>query len=116
MADGIRGVTAISQDVVEGFEPGDGLVLAEGAKQVRKFILRDSKFADGFRQRYKHRMARSSAIAGFELCFPLVEERERGGGVANFITEVVGDAAIGVHVEEMLAQAARQKPSGNREI
>jgi hypothetical protein len=49
-------------------------------------------------------------------CLPLIEEFERCGGVADFVAEIVRDAAVGVYVEEMLAQAAREKPGGDGEI
>src|SRR5579859_5066658 len=41
---------------------------------------------------------------------PLVEEFKRRRSVADFIAKIVGDAAIGINIEEMLAQTARQKP------
>ena len=77
MAYGIGRVAAIGQEVVEGFEAGDGLVLAEGAEQIGEFVLRNFEFLNCFRQRYEDGMPRSSPIAGFEFRLPLVEQRER---------------------------------------
>src|SRR5216683_3632281 len=61
-------------------------------------------------------MARTSHITGVEFRFPLVEQKERYLAIAGFITEVVGDAAIGIDIEEMLSQPLRQKPSCDRKI
>ena len=116
MADGIRGVAAIGQDVVESFEAGDGLILAEGDEQVGEFVLGNVEKADGFRERDEDGMLRDAFVAGVEFALPLVEQFERGGGVADFVAQIVGDAAVGVDVEEMLAQAAGKKPAGDGEV
>jgi hypothetical protein len=55
-------------------------------------------------------------VAGVEFALPLIEKFERGGCVADFVAEVVGDAAIGVNVEEMLSQVSRKKPAGDGEV
>ncbi len=117
MADRIRGVAAVGQDVVEGFEAGDGLILAEGAiSRSENSCLGISNCADGFGERNEDGMPRSAVVTGVEFALPLVEQCERSGGVADFVAEIVGDAAVGVDVEEMLAQAARKKPAGDGEI
>ena len=116
MADGIRGVVAIGQDVVEGFEARDGLILAEGDEQVGEFVLGNVELAHGFSQRHEYWMFRSAFVAGIEFVLPLIEEFERGRGVADFVAQIVGDAAVGVDVEEMLAQAAGKEPTGDGEI
>src|SRR5580698_2909913 len=113
MADWIRRVAAVGEHVVECFEASDGLVLAEGAEQVGKFVLWDFELAHGFCERDENRVTRSSRVAGVEFGLPLIEERERGGGVADFVAEIVGNAAVGVDVNEVLAQAARKKPCGD---
>src|SRR5580658_788587 len=61
-------------------------------------------------------MARGSRVAGVEFGFPLIEQRERGGSVGDLVAEIVRDAAVGVDVDKVLAQAARQKPRGDGEI
>jgi len=43
----------------------------------------------------------------------LIEQTQRHRFVADFIGQIVRNAAIGVDVEKMLAQAARQKPGSN---
>ena len=50
MSDRIRGVTAVGQDVVESFEAGDSLILAEGDEEVREFMFRNLELFDGFSQ------------------------------------------------------------------
>src|SRR5208282_4401925 len=61
-------------------------------------------------------MFRSATVAGVEFGLPLIEQGERGCGIADFVAEIVGDAAVGVDVEKMLAQAAGEKPGGYGEI
>jgi len=46
----------------------------------------------------------------------LVEQGEGCGGVADFVAEIVGDAAVGVDVEEILAEVFREEPGGYGEI
>jgi hypothetical protein len=48
MSNGIRGIPAIGEDVVEGFETSDRLVLAEGYEEIGKLVLRDLKPSDSF--------------------------------------------------------------------
>ncbi len=116
MTDWVRGVFAVGQQVVERFEARDGLILAEGDEQVGELVLGNVELADGFGQGDEYRMFRRALVAGVELVLPLIEQFERGGGVADFVAQVVGDAAVGIDVKEMLAQAARQEPAGNGEI
>ena len=77
---------------------------------------RNVKFTDGSGKSNEHGMARSSRVAGVEFGFPLIEQFERCRGIAGFIAEIVGDAAVGIKVEEMLTQALGQEPSRYREI
>jgi hypothetical protein len=116
MADGIGGVTAVSQDVVESFEARDGLILAEGAEEIRELMFGDVELAHGFGEGNENGMARIAVVTGVKLELPLIEEGEGSGSVADFVAEIVGDAAIRVEVEEMLAEAAGEKPAGDGEI
>src|ERR1017187_7514474 len=61
-------------------------------------------------------MLRGAVVAGIEFVLPLIQQLERGGGVADLISQVVGDAAVGVDVKEVLAQAAGQEPAGDGKI
>src|ERR1019366_9289394 len=116
MADRIRGIAAIGQHVVESFEACDSLILAEGAEQVGKLVLGNGELAYGLGQSDEDRMSWSAVVTGVEFALPLIQQFERGGGVADFVAQVVGDAAVGVEVEEMLAEAAGKKPAGDGKI
>src|ERR1700691_1436793 len=61
-------------------------------------------------------MARCAGVAGIEFGLPFVEQRQRGRGVAYFVAQIVGDAAIGVDVEEILAEVFGEEPSGDGKI
>ncbi len=79
-------------------------------------MLRNVELFHRFGERDEHRMFRDALIAGVEVGLPLVEQFQRDSRVAHFIAEVVGNAAVSVDVEEVLAQAAGKKPAGDGEI
>ena len=79
-------------------------------------MLGDIELEDGFRESYEYRVLWSAGVAGVEFALPLIKEFEGGGGVSDFVAEIVRDAAVGVDVEEMLAQAAGQEPASDGEI
>src|SRR5579872_1333671 len=47
---------------------------------------------------------------------PFVQQRQRLRGVADFIAEIIRNAAIGVDIVEMLMQMLRQKPRHYRKV
>src|SRR5579872_506071 len=57
-----------------------------------------------------------TCITRVQFKLPLVEERERRRSVADLIAKIVGDAAVRINIEEMLAQAARQKPRSDGKV
>ena len=116
MSDGIRRIAAVGENVVESFEAGDGLVLAEGDEEIGKFVLRDVELVDSLGQGDENRMARIALVAGVEFGLPFIEQGQGGRGVADFVAQIVGDAAVGVDVEEILAQVFGQKPGGDGKI
>src|SRR2546422_3204153 len=61
-------------------------------------------------------MPRSAGIAGLEFGFPLVQQAQRRARIADLVTQIVRNAAVGVNIEKMLTEAFRQKPSGHEEI
>jgi len=69
-----------------------------------------------FRQRDKDRMLGMAVIAGIQFGFPLIEQCQRGPSVSDFVTQIIGDAAVGVDIAEVLAEAARKKPGGDGKI
>ena len=85
MADGIRGILAIGQQVVESFEARDGLILAEGDEQVREFVFGNVELADGFGEGDEYGMSRNAFVAGVEFELPLIQKFEGSGGVADLV-------------------------------
>ena len=116
MSHGIRRIAAVGEHVVEGFETGNGLVLAEGDQQIGKFVFRNVELLYCFRQRHKNRVAGIACVAGIELRLPFIEQGERCARVSNFVAEIVGDTAIGIHIQEILTQVFGEKPGGYGEI
>ena len=56
------------------------------------------------------------SIAVAELRFPPVQQGQAALGVADLVGQVVGPAAVGVDVADVLPQATRQEPAGDREV
>src|SRR5580658_3410947 len=83
-------------------------------------MFRNFELAYGFGECYENGMPRLpimiTFVARVELVFPLLQQLQRGGGVAHFVAQIVRDAAIRVEVEEVLAQVPRKKPGGDRKI
>jgi hypothetical protein len=79
-------------------------------------VLRDLALTHGFREGYEDGVLRCASVTRIKLTLPLIKEFEGGGGVSDFVAEIVRDAAVGVDVEEMLAQAAGQEPTSDGEI
>ena len=116
MSDWIGRVQAIAEQIIKSLVTGDGLVLTKCLEQIRKRISRDIQRGDCLTQRYKNRMTRISLITRIELRFPLIEQLQRCLRIADLVSQIVGDTAVGVDIEEMLTQSCRQKPAGYREI
>ena len=116
MAHGIGRIAAVGEDVVESLEASDGLVLAESDEEIGELVLGDFELPDGLGQGDKNGMARIAVVAGLEFGLPLVEQGQGGRRITDFVAEIVGDAAIGVDVEEILTEMFGQKPGGDGEI
>src|SRR5260370_9051396 len=116
MAYWVGRITAVSQEIIEAFVARDGLVLTEGTQQVREFVLGNFEGFNCFPQRNKDRMLGMALIADIQFGFPLVEQSQRVASVSDFVTQIIGDAAVGVDIAEVLAQAARKKPGGDGKI
>src|SRR5215469_6124879 len=116
MTDRVRRIMAVREDVVKGLQTRDCLVLPKGNQEIGEFVLGNVEVAHGLSQSHEHRMLRSAFIAGVELALPLVEEGKGSDGVPDFVSEIVGNAAIGVNIEEMLTQAVRKEPACHREV
>src|SRR5581483_3043731 len=107
MSHGIGRIAAVSEDVLERLVTAYALVLAKSYQQVSKSLLGDLAGMYGLSQCYKNWMPGGAGITGLQLRFPIVQELERLGGIANLVAKVVGNSAIGVNVVEMLPQATR---------
>ena len=116
MAYRIRRVAAVADHVVKSRIAGDPLVLAKRRQQVAKGLRGDLEAADGVRQRHEDRMSRRTRVASIEFALPLVEQPQRGLGIAHLVSQVIGNSTIGIHIKEVLPQLMRQKPGGNREV
>jgi len=49
-------------------------------------------------------MRRVSVVARVQLSLPPVEELESAGAIRDFVAEIIGPAAVGVDVVEMLME------------
>ena len=56
VADRIRRIAAVAQQIVEGFVAGDRLILPERGQQIREFMLRNFELAHGLGERDKYGM------------------------------------------------------------
>src|SRR5579859_6264917 len=115
-ADGIRGVDAVVDDGVPVGIALDGLVLAEGLQQVGEGLLRNVFRDDGLTQCDENRVPGLVVIAGVEFALPPIEKFEGAIRVGNFVAEVVGPAAVGVDVVEMLVEFFGEEPGDDVEI
>ena len=80
MADGIRRIAAVGEDIVEGFEAGDGLVLAEGDQKIGEFVLGNFELSYRLGEGDEDRVARIALVAGIQFGLPFIEQGERRGG------------------------------------
>ena len=116
MADGIGRIAAIGQDVLESLEAADTLVLAESDEEIGELMFRDGKFSYCFGEGNEDGMARDAVVASIELKLPLVEQRQGASGIADFVAKIVGDAAIGIDVQEILTKLLGEEPGGNGKV
>jgi hypothetical protein len=61
-------------------------------------------------------MACGALVASVEFLAPEVEEGERGFGVADFVSQIIRHAAVGVDRVEVRTEALGEKPGGYVEI
>src|SRR5262249_23510177 len=116
MSHGIGRVPAIAKQIIKGLISLYHLVLAKSSKQIRERLFRDMELANGVCQRDEYRVSRLSLVTGVQLTFPLIEQVQRCFPISYFIAQIVGDATVGINIEEMLSQAHRQKPGRNRKV
>ena len=113
----IRRIAAVAQQIVERLVAADTLILPERGQQIGELCLGISNSRTVSASATNTGCRRMIAVvAGIQLRFPLVEQLQRCGRVANLIAQIVGDAAIGINIEEMLAQPLGKKPGSDRKI
>src|SRR6202035_466105 len=61
-------------------------------------------------------MSWHTVVTSVELAFPLLKQFEGGSAVADFVAQIVGDAAVGVDIEKMLTKPARKEPACDGKI
>ena len=71
---------------------------------------------DGFGQGDEHGMGGPAVVAVAELRFPPVQQGQAPLRVADLVGQIVGPAAVGVDVADVLPQPARQEPAGDGEV
>ena len=92
--DGVRGVSAVLQEFVEGRVIGLRLILPERDEQILERLGRDGFLADRLLQRDHHRVFRRAVVASLQFALPPCEQRQRGVAAARFIGEIVGPTAV----------------------
>src|SRR5215467_202075 len=116
MADRIRRVLAVAEQIGECAITSGHLILTERRQEIRELVPRNLKLPDGFGERNEDGMTGSTVVACNQFPFPLIEQPQRERRISDFVTQVVRDAAVRVDVREMLTQALGQEPGDYREI
>jgi hypothetical protein len=96
--------------------PFRGLIVAKGNEQIGKWLDGDIQRGNRFVQRDENRVRRLSRAAIAQFQVPLVEKRQGSYRIGNFVSQVIGPAAVGVQIVKMLVQPARQQPGNHIEI
>src|SRR5579859_1887293 len=114
--DGICGIDAIADHRIPRGVAFDGLVLAERSQQIGKG-LPGNIFSDyGFAQSDEDGMRRAARVTGIKFALPPIKEFEGALFLRNLVAEIVGPAAIGIKIVEMLVQILREQPGDDIEI
>ena len=79
-------------------------------------VLGNVEFSNRLGESDENGVTRTALIAGIEFGLPFIEQGERRSGISHFVAEVVGDPAIGVDVEEILAEVLGEEPGGYGEV
>ncbi len=113
---GICRIYAITEDGLPVRITLDGLILTESFQEVRE-RLPGNIFCDyRLAQRDEHRMGWLAFVASIQLMFPPGEQFQRARRIGNFVAKIVGPAAVGVDVVEMLMQGLGEEPRNDVEI
>ena len=115
-ADGVRRIAAIAKHAVPIGIAVHHLVLAKRGQQIGKRLHGNIEGTNRARERNEDRVRRTPGVTPAQLILPPGEQLERASRVRNFIAQVVGPAAVGVKIVEVLVQASRQQPRHDIEV
>ncbi len=115
-ADRVGRIAAVGEQVLVGRIARHGLVLHEGADQIGERLLRNLMPVDRAAQSDEHRMAGAPGVHLIQLLAPPGQQAQALLLVADLIAQVVGPAAEGVHVIEILVQALGQQKADDVEV
>src|SRR5205814_9871140 len=116
VADRIGRITTIAKQIVKRWIASGGLVLTERDEQIGEGLLGNIERAHSFAESYEYRMPRRLGVTTVKLCLPFVEPNQRLSWIANFVTQIIGDPAIRVDIEEMLAEMRGTTPGRDRKV
>ena len=109
-------IPAVSEHILVGAVAHYGLVLHERPDQVGEWLLRQLVPRRGLLQRHEHRMRRPALVHPLQLPAPPLQQPQALLRVADLVAQVVGPAAEGVHVVEVLVQPARKQERHHVEV
>ncbi len=94
----------------------DDLILTESLQEVGKGLLGNIFRDDRLAERHKDRMRWFPFVTCIQLALPPIEQFQRAGRVANFVTKIIRPAAIRVDIVEILVQRFGEKPGYDVEV
>src|ERR1700761_1200185 len=116
MPDRIRGVPAVTEYVLEGLITRRGLVLFKGADQPIKRL--DRNIAAEYRvfEGDEYGMRGFATIHSLEFASPPGEQAQAFLRIADLIAKIVGPAAEGIHVIEVLMERLGKQETDNVKV
>ena len=115
---GIRRIDAVVENPVPCGIALSLLVLTKSAQQIqveaKGSLLGTNRFAQCDQHRMTWLLAMTPTVT--KILFPRAQQFEGPSAVRNFVSKIVGPAAIRVDIVEMLMQLAGKKPRDDAEI
>jgi hypothetical protein len=90
--------------------------MAKCFQQIGEGLFGNVLRNDCFAKRNEYGVRRVTFIAGVELFIPPVEQFQSALCIGNLVAQIIGPAAVGVEIIEVLVQFLRQEPTGDVEI
>ncbi len=116
MSDRIRRIPAIAKQIVERLVAGDASGPGGRPSADRRKAASECRTCGPFRAARQRRMPRDCRHNRHPVPLPTASSSAETLRIADLVAQIVGNPAVGINVEEMLAQALRQKPGGDRKI